>query len=139
MFSCSEFIFSLEFIRVGNKVSAVEVLNDVIRSRKHRNKWTKTHQSIMLLFTKLCIELQRSSYAKDGLYQYRNICKDSAPSSFEIVVKTFLLEATKMAESARHESEQHALQMVEDLDQVVTPERCVKFVCACVREGGLCW
>ena len=143
--------FVPEFIKVDEKESALEVLNDVLRSRKHRGKWTSTHESIMLLFTQLCIDLHRSSYAKDGLYQYRNICKEANPSSFEKVccsymyvyahthththththllthvqvVKEFLENAEKKASAARQQSEQAVLHDVEDLDYDITPERC---------------
>ena len=116
-----------EFIEVGKKVSALEVLNDVIRSRKHRQKWTTVHENIMVLYTDLCVQLQRSSYAKDGLYQYRNICKEVAPSSFEKVVKGFLKMAEDRAGKARETSEATVLQEVEDLDVVMTPERWVWF------------
>lgn len=98
-------------------------MNDVIRSRKHRQKWTDVHEKIMLLYTELCVQLQRSSYAKDGLYQYRNICKEVAPNSFEKVIKSFLKMAEDKANKARQESEATVLQEVEDLDAVVTPER----------------
>ena len=79
----------------------------------------------MLLFTHLCVELQRSSFAKDGLYQYRNICKDASLHSFETVVKKFLGRAEDKANVARTESEQTAstLQDIEDLDYMQTPER----------------
>ncbi len=99
------------------------MLNDVLRSRKHRGKWTSTHEEIMLLFTQLCIDLHRSSFAKDGLYQYRNICKETNPASFEKVVNKFLENAEKKATKAREESDKAVLQDVEDLDVVITPER----------------
>lgn len=99
------------------------MLNDVIRSRKHRQKWTSVHEDIMLLYTSLCVQLQRSSYAKDGLYQYRTICKEVNPGSFEKVIKKFLKLAETKADKARQESEATVLEKVEDLDAVVTPER----------------
>ena len=113
----------LEFIEVGKKESALEVLNDVIRSRKHRQKWTTVHENIMLQYTNLCVQLQRSSYAKDGLYQYRTICKEVAPHSFEKVITRFLDLAEEKANQARQQSEATVLQEVEDLDAVITPER----------------
>lgn len=113
----------LEFIEVGKRGSALEVLNDVIRSRKHRQKWTDVHEKIMLQYCELCVELQRSSYAKDGLYHYRTICKEVAPNSFEKVISAFLKSAEKRASDAREQSEATVLQEVEDLDAVVTPER----------------
>lgn len=99
------------------------MLNDVIRSRKHRQKWTATHEDIMLLYTSLCVRLQRSSFAKDGLYQYRTICKEVNPHSFERVIKSFLKLAEEKADGARQQSEATVLEQVEDLDAVVTPER----------------
>lgn len=114
-----------EFLEVGKKESALEVLNDFIRSRKHKSKWTLAHEEIMYMFTDLCIDLQRSSYAKDGLYQYRTTCKDTALNSFEKVVKRFLSKAEEKAQSAKKESAEAAqavLQAVEDLDYVATPE-----------------
>ena len=89
----------------------------------------------MLLFTHLCVELQRSSFAKDGLYQYRNICKDASLHSFEIVVKKFLRRAEDKANVARTESEQTAstLQDIEDLDYMQTPER---WSCVVCKHGG---
>ena len=92
----------------------------------------------MLLFTHLCVELQRSSFAKDGLYQYRNICKDASLHSFETVVKKFLGRAEDKANVARTESEQTAstLQDIEDLDYMQTPERWSCVVCEHGRGGG---
>ena len=74
-----------EFIEVEKKESALECLNDVIHSKKHRQTWTTTHEQIMKLFVELCVDLQRSAFAKDGLYQYRNICREVSLHSFEVV------------------------------------------------------
>ena len=70
---------------MDKKESALECLNDVIHSKKHRQAWTQTHELIMRLFVELCVGLQRSAFAKDGLYQYRNICRDVSLHSFEAV------------------------------------------------------
>ena len=78
-------LFCSEFIEVDKKESALECLNDVIHSKKHRQSWTTTHEHIMRLFVELCVDLQRSAFAKDGLYQYRNICRDVSLQSFEVV------------------------------------------------------
>lgn len=109
-----------EFIDVGKNESALEVLSDVIRSKKHR-QWSDTHESIMRLFLRLCIDLQRSASAKDGLYQYRNICKDANLNSFQNIIGQFLDQAEGKASTARKESEQTVLD-IEDLDMIQTPE-----------------
>lgn len=79
------YLSTSEFIEVDKKESALECLNDVIHSKKHRQTWTTTHELIMRLFVELCVDLQRSAFAKDGLYQYRNICRDVSLHSFEVV------------------------------------------------------
>jgi translation initiation factor 3 subunit A len=111
-----------EFIEVDKKESGLECLNDVIHSKKHRQTWTTTHELIMKLFVELCVDLQRSAFAKDGLYQYRNICREVSLHSFEVVVKHFLKLASDRADAAREESEQAVLHEVEDLDLIMTPE-----------------
>ena len=68
-----------EFIDVGKEASALDALYEVIKSRKHRT-WQKVHEPIMTLYLKLCVDLKKSHVAKEGLFQYRNICQQvSAP------------------------------------------------------------
>lgn len=110
-----------EFIDVGKKDSALDVLNFVIKSKKHR-QWSETHEVIMRQYLKLCVEMQRSAVAKDGLYQYRNICKDANLNSFQKILDEFLSLAESKASDAREQSQQTVLD-VEDLDAVQTPEK----------------
>jgi len=113
---------------VDKKESALEVLNDVIKSKKHRTSGNKVHEEIANLFLVICTDLQKSSTAKNGLYQYRNISGNVDPASFDKVVKTFLENANKRAQTAREQSQQvvqsqQALLDIDDLDQLQTPER----------------
>ena len=64
----------IEFIDVGKKQRALDALYDVIKSKKHRT-WQKTHEPIMEKYLSLCVELRKSHIAKEGLYQYKNICQ----------------------------------------------------------------
>lgn len=64
----------LEFIDVGKKQRALDALYDVIKSKKHRT-WQKIHEPIMEKYLQLCVELRKSHIAKEGLYQYKNICQ----------------------------------------------------------------
>lgn len=52
----------------------MDVLYDVIKSKKHRT-WQKIHEPIMLKYLELCVDLRKSHLAKEGLYQYKNICQ----------------------------------------------------------------
>ena len=66
-----------EFIDVGKKQRALDALYDVIKSKKHRT-WQKIHEPIMEKYLQLCVELRKSHIAKEGLYQYKNICQQVA-------------------------------------------------------------
>lgn len=68
------YFFSSEFLEVGKKQPALDVLYDVIKSKKHRT-WQKIHEPIMLKYLELCVDLRKSHLAKEGLYQYKNICQ----------------------------------------------------------------
>lgn len=62
-------------MEVGKPDQALDVLYDVIKSKRHR-VWQKIHEPIMLLYLELCVELKKSHLAKEGLYQYKNICQN---------------------------------------------------------------
>ncbi|XP_057307108.1 eukaryotic translation initiation factor 3 subunit A-like [Hydractinia symbiolongicarpus] len=108
-----------EFIVIGKKEAALDVLYDVIKSKKHRN-WQKIHEPILQAYLGLCIDLKRSVNAKEGLYQYKLICQQVNIASLEEIISFFLQLAEKHAEEARNQSIE--LVTVEDLDQVQTPE-----------------
>eukprot|EP00795_Rhopilema_esculentum_P012434 gene12434-3101_t len=108
-----------EFVEVGTKEAALDVLYEVIKSKKHRN-WQKIHEPILKLYLTLCVQLKRSVSAKEGLYQYKLICQQVNIASLEDVVRFFLKLAEDTAENARQQSREQVI--VDDLDQVQTPE-----------------
>ena len=63
-----------ELIAVGKRDRALDALYDVIKSKKHRT-WQKIHEPIMDAYLELCVDLKKSHVAKEGLYQYKNICQ----------------------------------------------------------------
>ncbi|KAI1894711.1 hypothetical protein AGOR_G00118560 [Albula goreensis] len=109
-----------EFLEVGKKQPALDVLYDVIKSKKHRT-WQKIHEPIMLKYLELCVDLRKSHLAKEGLYQYKNICQQVNIKSLEDVVRAYLKLAEEKTESAKEESQQMVLD-IEDLDNIQTPE-----------------
>lgn len=109
-----------EFIDVGKKIEALEILCDVLRSRKHRT-WQKNHADIMVKYLELCVELRKSYIAKEGIYQYKIICQQTQIKSFEDVVRKYLELAEGKAEAAK-EAAQAATVDVDDLDNLATPE-----------------
>uniref|UniRef100_A0A7N8X2I4 Eukaryotic translation initiation factor 3 subunit A n=1 Tax=Mastacembelus armatus TaxID=205130 RepID=A0A7N8X2I4_9TELE len=109
-----------EFLEVGKKQPALDVLYDVIKSKKHRT-WQKIHEPIMLKYLELCVDLRKSHLAKEGLYQYKNICQQVNIKSLEDVVRAYLKLAEEKTEAAKEESQQMVLD-IEDLDNIQTPE-----------------
>lgn len=112
----------VEFLDVGKEDAALETLLDVLRSKKHRAEVQKLKKVIFEALN-LCIKLQQSVTVKDCLYQFRNITSAVEPAAFNEAVFHFLEEAEARAAKAREESQQTALEEVEDLDQIMTPER----------------
>ncbi|XP_033886923.1 eukaryotic translation initiation factor 3 subunit A isoform X2 [Acipenser ruthenus] len=109
-----------EFLEVDKKQPALDVLYDVIKSKKHRT-WQKIHEPIMLKYLELCVDLRKSHLAKEGLYQYKNICQQVNIKSLEDVVRAYLKLAEEKTETAKGESQQMVLD-IEDLDNIQTPE-----------------
>ena len=114
--------FTVEFIEVGKKEPALDALYDVIKSKKHRTWQNKIHEPILFKYLELCVDLRRSHIAKEGLYQYKLICQQVNIVSLEDVIRYFLKLAEDRAETARKESRDQ-VPIVEDLDQIQTPER----------------
>uniref|UniRef100_A0A8C9EKV4 Eukaryotic translation initiation factor 3 subunit A n=1 Tax=Pavo cristatus TaxID=9049 RepID=A0A8C9EKV4_PAVCR len=111
---------AVEFLEVGKKQPALDVLYDVMKSKKHRT-WQKIHEPIMLKYLELCVDLRKSHLAKEGLYQYKNICQQVNIKSLEDVVRAYLKLAEEKTEAAKEESQQMVLD-IEDLDNIQTPE-----------------
>ena len=142
-----------EFLEVGKKQPALDVLYDVIKSKKHRT-WQKIHEPIMLKYLELCVDLRKSHLAKEGLYQYKNICQqvclcEETLRTYQVVIVTtacwsqsvmfdFWFQVNiksledvvraylKLAEEKTETAKEESQQMVldiEDLDNIQTPER----------------
>src|SRR2546422_5627 len=98
------YILILEFIEVSNKNRALEILCDVLHSKKHRT-WQKKHEEIMMKYLELCVELKQSYVAKEGIYQYKIICQQSYIGSFEDVIRKYIAMAEEKANQAKEESQ----------------------------------
>ncbi|KAL7294910.1 hypothetical protein TKK_0011831 [Trichogramma kaykai] len=112
-----------EFIEVGKKNRALDTLQDLF---KNRRRWTGTWtesvlEPIMYKYLSLCVELQKSHAAKEGLFQYRNMFQAVNVSSLEMVIRYYLRLAEEKTEAARKQSQQAVLD-IDDLDNIATPE-----------------
>eukprot|EP00775_Hariotina_reticulata_P001959 gene1959-2286_t len=93
-----------ELENVGQKLSALQQLHDVVTSKKHRT-WSKTYEEIMFKLIDLCVEMKKRNHAKEALMQYRNMCQQVNINSLEEVIKYYLNKATEKAEQARQQAE----------------------------------
>lgn len=66
-----------EFIEVGKPTRALDALAEVIKSKKYRSTTysEKVLEPIMIKYLELCVDLKKAYMAKEGLFQYRNMCQ----------------------------------------------------------------
>ncbi|XP_040564646.1 eukaryotic translation initiation factor 3 subunit A [Lepeophtheirus salmonis] len=112
-----------EFIKVGKDTRALDTLYDVIKSKKrnHNTFPEKLLEQIMFKYLDLCVELKKSHVAKEGLYQYRNMCQSTNVASLASVVQFYLTSTEKKTEAARQASKDSVAD-VDDLENIATPE-----------------
>ena len=89
-----------ELENVGQKMSALQALHDIITSKKHRT-WSKTYESIMFKHIDLVVDMKKRNYGKEALMQYRNMCQQVNINSLEEVIKYYLKKANDKAEEAQ--------------------------------------
>ena len=83
----------------------MDTLYDVIKSKKRNHTFSeKLIEEIMFRYLELCVDLKKSHVAKEGLFQYRNMCQSTNVASLASVVQGYLNMAEKRTESARQES-----------------------------------
>ena len=78
----------LNSVFIGKPVRALDTLYDVIKSKKrHHNYSEKLIEQIMFKYLELCVDLKKSHIAKEGLFQYRNMCQLTNVASLASVVQ----------------------------------------------------
>ena len=75
----------------------------------------------MFKYLDLCVDLKKSHVAKEGLFQYRNMCQVTNVASLAAVVQGYLNMAEKRTDEAKQESVE-SVQEVDDLENLATPE-----------------
>jgi translation initiation factor 3 subunit A len=78
-------IFTIvELIAVGQQSAALEVLHDVVTSKRMRTVAVNTMEPVMLKFTELCVEQRESKKFKEGLYQFKNFAQSTNTNVIEV-------------------------------------------------------
>ena len=83
----------------------MDTLYDVIKAKKRNHTYSeKLIEQIMFKYLELCVDLKKSHVAKEGLFQYRNMCQATNVASLASVVQGYLNMAEKRTDSAKQES-----------------------------------
>ena len=91
---------ALELQGIHQSEAALEILHEVLSSRRHRT-WSPVYEQIMVAYLDLCLKLHRAREAKDGLHQYRNLAQSQAPGSLEKVIRYLLEKAEDQCNRAK--------------------------------------
>ena len=74
-----EIINILEFIKVGDKVAAIQCLYDSLDPTRNK-MWVSSMEDAINKLLDICVEIRESESAKEALTQYRNICQQHVTS-----------------------------------------------------------
>jgi len=114
-----------ELISVGQRSSALDVLETVIKSKRHR-QWSPILEDIVKKFLSLCTETRQPRRAREGLVQYRQITQSATqgPDSIRKVVATFVSEGESKVREAEDKAGlgADAVANLQDLEAEETPE-----------------
>ena len=88
---------SQELYLAGKKHLGIEILNAVLHARRHK-QLTAPQEDIIKQYLLICVDLREKQFAKDGLYQYRNLCQREAPASLETVANYLLSPAAALTD-----------------------------------------
>ncbi len=87
-------------LEIGRVDDAFDALHQVLSNRRYR-QWNATMEKIAEEYVKLCLQLGKPRYAKDGLIQFRNICQPNNLQSLDAILKLFRSLAEEKVRSTR--------------------------------------
>ena len=107
-------------LEIGRIEDALDALHQVLSNRRYR-QWNATMEKIAEEYVKLCLQLGKPRYAKDGLIQFRNICQPNNLQSLDAILKLFRSLAEERVRSTRGKLTAGADGLV-DLDETESGE-----------------
>ncbi|TPX41814.1 hypothetical protein SeMB42_g05274 [Synchytrium endobioticum] len=113
---------SEELIAVGQHGAALQLLHEIIMSKRSRSTPVAALEQIMLKFIDLCVQMRKGKTAKEGLHQYKNMQQNSNITTIEVVIKKFIGLSEQKVSDAQAKADKIALDAIEDLEAIETPE-----------------
>ncbi|TPX30121.1 hypothetical protein SmJEL517_g06243 [Synchytrium microbalum] len=111
-----------ELIAVGQNGSALQLLHEIVLSRRSRSTAIASLEPIMLKFIELCVQMRKGKTAKEGLHQYKNIQQNNNITTIEVVIKKFIDLSEQKVADAQAKADKIALDSIDDLEATETPE-----------------
>ncbi|KAK9448907.1 uncharacterized protein V1518DRAFT_416662 [Limtongia smithiae] len=111
-----------ELLAVDQSGDALNMLHEIITSKRTRNTPIASLEPIMLRFVSLCVQLRKGKLAKEGLYTYKNVAQNTSVGSIEVVLKKFIDLSKEKVTEAQAQAEKITLDAIDDLEASETPE-----------------
>ncbi|KAK9368946.1 hypothetical protein V1509DRAFT_621995 [Lipomyces kononenkoae] len=111
-----------ELLAVEQSADALNLLHEIITSKRTRNTPITSLEPIMLRFVELCVQLRKGKLAKEGLYTYKNVAQNTSVGSIEVVLKKFIDLAKDKVTEAQAQADRITLDSIDDLEASETPE-----------------
>ena len=84
--------YFIQLFILGKPTKALDTLYEVIKAKKNKHTTSeKLIEAIMKRYLELCVDLKKSHVAKEGLYQYRNMCQTTNVASLTAVIQVLKL------------------------------------------------
>lgn len=107
---------------MDQSTAALELLYDMISSKRTRNVNLSFLEPIILRFVELSVSLRKGKIVKDGLHQYKKIVQPNSIQSIEVVVKRFLELSEQKVTQAQERADKITLDADDDLEAADSPE-----------------
>ncbi|KAI8927701.1 hypothetical protein BC831DRAFT_451295 [Entophlyctis helioformis] len=111
-----------ELIAVSQHAAALNLLHEVILSKRGRLSPISVLEPIMFKFIELAVGLNKGKAAREALYQYKNVVQNVNVASIENTIKLFLELAEAKVAQAQAKADKLNLDTVDDLEAAETPE-----------------
>ncbi|KAJ3386390.1 eukaryotic translation initiation factor 3 subunit A [Entophlyctis sp. JEL0112] len=111
-----------ELMAVNQIDSALDLLHEILMSKRSRSSPLTVLEPIVLRFVELAVTLRKGKIVKEGLHQYKNISQNVSVSAIELVIKRFIDQAEAKVAEAQSKADKINLDNVDDLEALETPE-----------------
>ncbi|KAH6561510.1 hypothetical protein BASA50_011220 [Batrachochytrium salamandrivorans] len=111
-----------ELIAVSQQPAALNLLHEVLLSKRARSTPLSILEPIIIKFIELAVVLGKGKVVREALYQYKNIVQNVTIVAIEHVIKRYLELAEEKLAEAQAKAEKITIDAVDDLEATETPE-----------------